>query len=47
MSESLPKFTLRVPQELLDKIKVLADENGRSINKEIEQILKEHLKNKP
>lgn len=43
MSSNLPKFTLRVPKELLDKLRVVADEHGRSLNKEIEFIIKKYL----
>lgn len=42
MSSNLPKFTLRIPQELMDQIRILAQQNGRSVNKEIEMILKEY-----
>lgn len=34
------RFTLRVNPIILDKLRVIADTNGRSVNKEIEQILK-------
>lgn len=44
MPSNLPKFTLRIPEELLAKVKQLAAENGRSVNKEIEQLLKEYVK---
>ncbi|WP_321835436.1 Arc family DNA-binding protein [Clostridium butyricum] len=43
MASQLPKFTLRVPQELLDKMKIIAQNNGRSVNKEIEMVLKEYI----
>ena len=43
MASKLPKFTLRIPEELLDKVKQLAAANGRSVNKEIEQLLKEYV----
>lgn len=43
MTSNLPKFTLRIPRELLDKVKKLAEINGRSINKEIEQLLIEYV----
>lgn len=42
MSSDLPKFTLRIPKELMDQIKVIATENGRSVNKEIEYVLKQY-----
>ena len=34
------RFTLRVHPLIVKKLKVIADHNGRSVNKEIEQILK-------
>ena len=34
------RFTLRVHNILIKKLKVISERNGRSINKEIEQILK-------
>ena len=36
----LSRFTLRVHPVILKKLKIIADTNGRSVNKEIEQILK-------
>lgn len=44
MASNLPRYTLRVPQEYLDKIRYIAEENGRSANKEIELMLKERIK---
>lgn len=43
MSSNLPKFTLRIPSELLEKVRKLATLNGRSVNKEIEHLLKEYV----
>jgi len=43
MSSQLPKFTLRIPTELLEKVRALAQENGRSVNKEIEYVLKDYV----
>ena len=40
MPSNLPRYTLRVPQEYLDKIRYIAEENGRSANREIELMLK-------
>ena len=37
-------FSLRVSEELLDKIKYIAEENKRSTNKEIEYILEMYVK---
>ncbi len=34
------RFTLRIHPLLIKKLKVMANTNGRSLNKEIEQILK-------
>ncbi len=33
-------FTIRINNELMDKFKVVASENGRSVNKEIEMLIK-------
>lgn len=40
MPSNLPRYTLRIPQEYLDKIRYIAEENGRSANKEIELMIK-------
>lgn len=40
----IPRYTLRVPQELLDKVKYIADYYGRSKNKELEQMIISHIK---
>lgn len=44
MADEILKFTLRIPKEILDKVRVLAEMNGRSLNKEIEMILKDYIK---
>lgn len=44
MASDLPRYTLRVPQLMLDKIRYIAEENGRSANKEIELMLKQRIK---
>lgn len=44
MSSNLPRYTLRIPQELLDKIRYIAEENGRSANREIELLIKQRIK---
>ncbi|MEM1485014.1 Arc family DNA-binding protein [Oscillospiraceae bacterium PP1C4] len=44
MANYYPPFSLRISEDLLDKIKVIAHENGRSANKEIEHVLKEYVK---
>ncbi len=37
-------YPLRLEKELLEKAKVIAKENGRSLNKEIEFLLKNAIK---
>lgn len=44
MSSDLPRYTLRISQILLDKIRYIAAENGRSANKEIELMIKQRIK---
>ncbi|MBQ9148679.1 MAG: Arc family DNA-binding protein [Oscillospiraceae bacterium] len=43
MKDSLPRYTLRIPQELLDKLAYIAAYEGRTKNKEIEQIIKKRI----
>ena len=43
MKDNLPRYTLRVPQILLDKIGVIAAYEGRTKNKEIEQLIKQRI----
>lgn len=40
MKDSLPRFTLRVPQVLLDKLGYIAEYEGRTKNKELEQMIR-------
>ncbi|NCD08008.1 MAG: Arc family DNA-binding protein [Negativicutes bacterium] len=40
MSMEPARFTLRIHPIILKKLKIIADNNGRSVNREIEQILK-------
>ncbi len=44
MPSDLPRYTLRMPHELLKKIRYIAEENGRSANKEIELMIKKRIK---
>lgn len=44
MASDLPRYTLRIPQIYLDKIRYIAEENGRSANKEIELMIKQRIK---
>ena len=36
-------YALRIPTETMDKLKYIADQNGRSANKEIEQLILKHI----
>lgn len=38
--KTINPFPLRTDQELLEKLRVIADEDSRSLNKEIEYIIK-------
>ena len=39
-----PHYALRIPTETMDKLKFIAEYNGRSANKEIEQLIIKHIK---
>ncbi|MBP3478073.1 MAG: TraY domain-containing protein [Oscillospiraceae bacterium] len=43
MSDNLPRYTLRISQDLLDKIGYIASYEGRTKNKEIEQLIKKRI----
>ena len=43
MKDNLPRYTLRVSQILLDKIAYIAEYEGRTKNKEIEQLIKRRI----
>ena len=43
MQDNLPRYTLRVPQELLDKLAYIAAYQGRTKNKELEQLIKKRI----
>ena len=43
MKDILPRYTLRIPQVLLDKLGYIAEYEGRTKNKEIEQLIKKHI----
>lgn len=43
MNDNLPRYTLRIPQILLDKLGYIAAYEGRTKNKEIEQIIKQRI----
>lgn len=38
MSSDLPRFTFRTSREILDKLKYIADDNFRTLNKELEMM---------
>ena len=38
-----PQYGLRISSEIMDKLKYIADRNGRSANKEIEQLIINHI----
>ena len=40
MKDDFPRYTLRISQTLLDKIGYIAEYEGRTKNKEIEQLIK-------
>ena len=44
MKDSLPRFTLRVPQVLLDKLGYIAEYEGRTKNRELEQMIKKRIR---
>lgn len=43
MKDNLPRYTLRIPQILLDKLAYIAEYEGRTKNKEIEQLIKHRI----
>ena len=43
MKDNLPSYTLRVSQVLLDKLAFIAEFEGRTKNKEIEQLIKRRI----
>ena len=43
MKDSLSRYTLRVPQNLLDKLAYIAEFEGRTKNKEIKQLIKKRI----
>lgn len=38
-----PHYALRIPTEIMDKLKYIANRSGRSANKEIEQLIIQHI----
>ena len=43
MASKLPHFAIRIPEELLFKIKYIAEYNARSANREIETLIRDHV----
>jgi predicted DNA-binding protein len=43
MKDKLPRYTLRVERELLDKLGYIAEFEGRTKNREIEQLIKKRI----
>ena len=43
MKDHMPRYTLRIPQNLLDKLGYIAEYEGRTKNKEIEQLIKRRI----
>lgn len=43
MSSNTSKFTLRIDQQTLEKFRYIADNNFRTVNKELEMIIKAHI----
>ena len=43
MKDNLSRYTLRVSQDLLDKLGVIAEYEGRTKNREIEQLIKRRI----
>lgn len=37
------QYPLKIEKELIDKLRVIADNNSRSLNKEIEFIIKQYI----
>ena len=43
MKNEMGRFTLRIPKTLLDKVGYIAEYEGRTKNKEIEQLVKKRI----
>ncbi|MFT3951285.1 MAG: hypothetical protein QM689_04940 [Oscillospiraceae bacterium] len=43
MKDEISRFTLRTSQELLDKLGYIAEFEGRTKNKELEQMIKKRI----
>ena len=43
MKDNLPRYTLRISRELLDKLEYISEYEGRTKNKEIEYLIKKEI----
>lgn len=44
MASNLPTIMVRTQKEVIDKLKVISKENGRSMSKEVETLIKNHIR---
>ena len=44
MQDKLPRYTLRIERKLLDKLQYIAKYEGRTANKQLEQLVKKCIK---
>ena len=44
MKDNLSRYTLRVDQALLDELGYIAEYEGRTKNRELEQMIKKHIR---
>ena len=42
--DKIARYTIRIPRELLNKVGYIAEYNGRTKNKELEQMIKTRIK---
>lgn len=43
LPSDLPKFTLRTDKQTLDKFRVVAQKNLRTVNRELEMLMRQHI----
>lgn len=43
MPSQMPKFTFRVDSQTLKKLRYIADNNFRTVNKELEMLVKQYI----
>mgnify|MGYP003296179958 CR=1 FL=1 len=44
MTSTKPQILIRTTQEIKDKLEIIAEENNRSVSKEVELLIKRHIK---